>query len=196
MTVSSLRIRWLAVLAVLAIAVVLSACNDSPAPTPEPTAPTATPTTAPTATPIDTPTPGTAADGGSVASDRAALVALYNATEGASWDTSTNWLSDRPLDEWHGVTTNSVGRVTELSLSSNQLTGPIPAELGDLTNLVSLDLDANQLTGPIPAELGDLSNLESLDLDANELTGCVPAGVRDIASISNDVGDLGLPDCG
>ena len=35
---------------------------------------------------------------GSVASDRAALVALYNATGGATWLTSTNWLSDRPLD--------------------------------------------------------------------------------------------------
>ena len=38
MTVSTLRIRWLAVLTVLAIAVVLSACSDSPAPIPEPTA--------------------------------------------------------------------------------------------------------------------------------------------------------------
>ena len=59
---------------------------------------------------------GTAADGGSVASDRAALVALYNATKGASWSTRTNWLSGRPLDEWHGVTTNSDGRVAELDL--------------------------------------------------------------------------------
>ena len=58
MTVSSLRIRWLAVLTVLAIAVVLSACSDSPAPAPEPTAtPTATPTPEPTATETPTPTP-------------------------------------------------------------------------------------------------------------------------------------------
>ena len=93
----------------------------------------------------------TAEGGGSVASDRAALVALYNATEGASWDTSTNWLSDRPIREWHGVTTNSDGRITKLHLGGNQLTGPIPAELGDLTNLVWLDLSSAQLTGPIPA---------------------------------------------
>ena len=58
----------------------------------------------------------TAEDGASVASDRAALVALYNATAGASWPTSTNWLSDRPLDEWHSVTTNSSGRVIQLVL--------------------------------------------------------------------------------
>ena len=60
MTASSLRIRWLAVLTVLAIAVVLSACSDSPAPTSEPTAtPSATPRSEPTATATATsePTP-------------------------------------------------------------------------------------------------------------------------------------------
>ena len=69
-------------------------------------------------------------DDGSVASDRAALVALYNATGGASWITSTNWLSERALDQWHGVATNSDGRVAELWLIRNQLAGPIPAGLG------------------------------------------------------------------
>ena len=53
--------------------------------------------------------PDASDDGGSVASDRAALVALYNSTGGASWIIRTNWLSDRPLNEWHGVTTNRVG---------------------------------------------------------------------------------------
>ena len=57
MTVSPLRIRWLAVVTVLAIAVVLSACTDDPAPTPEPTAtPTAAPTNTPTPEPTATPT--------------------------------------------------------------------------------------------------------------------------------------------
>ena len=119
--------------------------------------------------------PHTAEEGGSVASDRAALVALYNATGGASWITDTNWLSDRPLDQWHGVTTNSDGRVIWLSFSRNQLTGPIPAELGDLSSLEQLVLAHNQLTGPIPAELGALTNLESLILADIQLTGPIPA---------------------
>ena len=41
----------------------------------------------------------------------------------------------------------------------NQLTGEIPAELGNLANLQSLYLYNNQLTGEIPAELGNLANL-------------------------------------
>ena len=117
----------------------------------------------------------TAEDGGSVASDRAALVALYNATEGGSWITRTNWLSGRPLDEWHGVTTDSDGRVIALNFSSNDLEGALPAALGDLTNLRALWLGRNELTGPIPAALGDLTNLESLVLSNNELTGPIPA---------------------
>ena len=44
--------------------------------------------------------------------DRAVLVALYEATDGDNWKDNTNWLSDRPLNEWFGVTTNGNGRVT------------------------------------------------------------------------------------
>ena len=48
--------------------------------------------------------------------DRAALAALYNATDGANWRNNTNWRSDKPLGEWYGVTTDAQGRVTDLEL--------------------------------------------------------------------------------
>ena len=51
--------------------------------------------------------------------DRAALVALYNATGGDRWGNNTNWGSDMPLSGWHGVTTHSDGRVRSLDLSGN-----------------------------------------------------------------------------
>ena len=35
--------------------------------------------------------------------DRAALMALYNATDGPNWVDNTNWLTDAPLGEWYGV---------------------------------------------------------------------------------------------
>ena len=44
------------------------------------------------------------------------------------------------------------------------LNGPIPPELGKLTNLVHLDLCMNDLTGSIPPELGNLTNLQDLSL--------------------------------
>ena len=56
-------------------------------------------------------------------SDRARLVALYNATDGSNWANNTNWLSDRPLGEWHGITTDANGRVTELNLPDKPVVG-------------------------------------------------------------------------
>ena len=82
--------------------------------------------------------------------DRDALVAFYNAADGPNWRTATNWLSDRPLGEWHGVRTDGNGPVTGLYLSSNRLSGEIPPELGGLSNLEELVLSSNQLDGSIP----------------------------------------------
>ena len=131
-----------------------------------------------TETPRPTVTPTRAQSG----SDRDALVAFYHSTGGASWDTNTNWLSDRPIGEWHGVTTNSNGRVIKLNLPENQLTGEIPPELGGLSNLTGLWLLRNQLTGEIPPELGGLSNLTKLYLFSNQLTGKIPP---ELSSLSN-----------
>ena len=116
------------------------------------------------------------------ASDRAALVAFYHSTDGANWGANTNWLSDRPIGEWHGVITDSNGRVTMLDLRNNGLTGEIPPELGGLSNLTWLVLHDNELTGEIPPELGALSNLTNLSLYDNQLTGEIPS---ELGSLSN-----------
>ena len=107
-------------------------------------------------------TGGTARAQDPVVADRAVLVTLYNATAGANWTNNTNWLSNEALSEWHGVDTDATGRVTELHLSDNELSGAIPAELGNLTNLQILDLCGNGLSGAIPAELRNLTNLQIL----------------------------------
>ena len=104
----------------------------------------------------------------------AALHALYNATDGASWTNSDNWLSDAPLSDWHGIKTDDDGRITEIYLIGNNLSGEIPAALGKLNHLEGLYLARNDLSGSIPAELGDLSSLRTLMLFDNELTGVIP----------------------
>ncbi len=122
--------------------------------------------------------------------DRDALVALYHAAGGENWTNNANWLSDRPLGEWHGVTTNSEGRVFVLRLVRNQLSGSIPSELGSLSNLERLRLDRNQLSGPIPPRLGSLSNLQGLHLRGNQLSGPIPP---ELGRLSNLI-DVGLED--
>ena len=122
--------------------------------------------------------------------DREALVALYNATEGENWANNENWLSDVPLDEWHGVTTDDNGRVTRVVLDGNELSGEIAPELGSLANLYVLNVSENQLSGEVPSELGQLSNLESLVLSYNRLR-CVPANLQDrLDTESSNLGDL------
>ncbi|MYC69967.1 MAG: hypothetical protein F4X17_04575, partial [Gemmatimonadetes bacterium] len=70
--------------------------------------------------------------------DRAVLIVLYGTTGGDNWEDNTNWLSEVPLNEWYGVTTDYEGRVTSLELTENQLTGPIPETLGQLKSLHTL----------------------------------------------------------
>ncbi len=119
------------------------------------------------------------------ATDRTALVALYNATDGPNWKNDTNWLSDASIGEWHGVTTNNSGRVTQLVLTGNQLSGEIPPELGGLTNLERLSLMNNccGLSGRIPAELGSLTNLRSLNLAGNLLSGTIPPELGNLSNL-------------
>ncbi len=140
----------------------------------------------------------------SAATDREALVALYNATNGPGWTNNENWLSDAPLDEWYGVETFSYitgedgGRVTRLELGENGLSesyeddnyenwsiGEIPPELGNLANLEELWLGGNQLSGEIPPELGNLANLEVLSLGGNELTGEIPPELGNLANLES-----------
>ncbi len=117
-------------------------------------------------------------------SDRAALEALYDAAGGDTWNNNGNWKSDSPLDTWHGVKTDRVGRVTELHLFHEGLRGSIPPELGDLTNLSILALFSNHLTGPIPPELGNLTNLSILDLGYNDLTGPIPPELGNLTKLT------------
>ncbi len=131
-------------------------------------------------------------------SDRDALVALYNATDGPNWVINTNWLSDLPLREWYGVSTDANGRVIELNLythdgkdrssysgriTGNGLRGRIPRELGRLSNLDHLRLPRNQLSGEIPHELGGLSRLRVLDINDNRLSGDIPPELGDLSNL-------------
>ncbi len=65
----------------------------------------------------------------------------------------------------------------------NNLTGPIPPELGNLSNLEALWLFRNELSGTIPAELGNLSALEDLNLGGNQLTGSIPPELGQLSSL-------------
>jgi Leucine-rich repeat (LRR) protein len=125
-------------------------------------------------------------------SERAALVALYNSTNGDSWTNNSGWKTP-PLHTdgfampgteggWYGITV-SAGRVTVIYQTSNQLSGTIPSQLGDLGNLQILYLNSNQLSGNIPSQLGNLKKCSTLWLDRNQLTGSIPSQLGNMSNL-------------
>ncbi|WP_419164549.1 leucine-rich repeat domain-containing protein [Candidatus Palauibacter sp.] len=114
--------------------------------------------------------------------ERAALVKLYETTGGPNWTNNEGWLTDKPVGDWYGVDTQE-GGVTHLQLNENALSGPIPSELGDLSDLRSLGLVNNELTGSIPPELGSLDSLKWLAIGINGLTGEIPPEVGRLTSL-------------
>ncbi|MYG81043.1 MAG: hypothetical protein F4187_04415 [Gemmatimonadetes bacterium] len=117
-------------------------------------------------------------------SDREVLEILFDATGGTDWTNATSWLTDEPLGDWSGVTTDSDGRVVALELSGNNLSGGFPPEIADLDQLRELDLVFNRLTGPIPPRLGGLTKLTTLDIGPHQLTGPIPPELGDLSSLS------------
>ncbi len=121
---------------------------------------------------------------GRLDSDREALVALYHATRGTDWNDNTNWLSEKPLNNWFGVVTDANGRVTQLRLGSNNLNGTLPGELGQLSFLTDLHIGSNGLTGELPSEISNLAALEQLRIGNNLMTGPIPAELGQLKSLT------------
>jgi hypothetical protein len=135
--------------------------------------------------------------------ERDALIALYYNTGGDYWKNNTGWLGAAGSENsWFGVTVeniNGLDHVTKIALVNNKLTGSIPAELGNLTQLQYIYFDYNKLNGPVTGDFTNLTNLKKLVLDNNLLTGCIPAEIAlltqlETLGLNNNRLDDVLPD--
>lgn len=70
-------------------------------------------------------------------------------------------------------------KLTEVNLYDNpELTGSIPDEICDCLDMSGINFNRNNLTGTIPAKIGNLKKLTMLWLEGNkQLTGTIPAGI-------------------
>ena len=103
--------------------------------------------------------------------DAEILRVFHERTGGGFWTNSDGWFSDAALSQWHGVETDTIGRVTGLAMSQNGLSGQLPDSLSELSALVKLDVSRNILGGALPVTLTALA-LEELRYSGTQL--CVP----------------------
>jgi hypothetical protein len=81
---------------------------------------------------------------------RAALMAIYNSTVGQYWMNGDGWESTSSFCTWFGVSCDENDDVVQLDLERNNLSGAIPREVGNLSNLRRLRIHNNRLVGSIP----------------------------------------------
>lgn len=120
--------------------------------------------------------------------ERDALIALYNATDGANWANNTNWNTTQPVSTWYGITVETVNgndHVTWIELINNNLQGTIPSDIGNFPYLNVLYLYNNYgISGEIPSEIGNLTNLIALAFAWNyNMTGAIPNTITNLTNL-------------
>ena len=110
--------------------------------------------------------------------NRVALVELFGATTrpGHHWKNDTNWMSDARYRLWYGISVDQGGNVQVVDLTNNELEGVLPDKdtfCGSLMNLQCLYLSSNQIYGCLPSNIGSLVSLVEINLAWNKLEGVV-----------------------
>lgn len=98
---------------------------------------------------------------------------LYTLSNLSSLDLGQNLLSGK----FSGAIAIMSSSLTSLSLTSNQFTGSIPREIGQLTELKNLNMDDNYFNFVSQADLGRLTKLEMLSIRNNALKGSLPSTI-------------------
>ncbi|WVZ54087.1 hypothetical protein U9M48_004950 [Paspalum notatum var. saurae] len=121
-----------------------------------------------------------------------------------------NKLEARNSQDWEFIyTLGNCTKLQKFSVSTNQLQGPVPTTLGNLSvelqllymgdnqlsggfpsgvanlhNLMEFALGGNQFTGEVPEWLGTLNHLQSLVLSENNFTGFIPSSLSNLSQLS------------
>ncbi|XP_034600358.1 receptor like protein 24 isoform X2 [Setaria viridis] len=90
-------------------------------------------------------------------------------------------LSLRRLD----LSMNDIGGDTIRSTGFERFSGPMPAAIGELTNLRNLHIEDAGFSGPMPAAIGELTNLRNLHIEDAGFSGPMPAAIGELTNLRN-----------
>lgn len=115
-----------------------------------------------------------------------ALVELYKATDGDHWNSNRNWCSDKPFDEWDGISKQGYSYIRSLRLVGNNLKGELPNVFSKLGPLFEINLNGNpELTGTFPASLSRDMELADFQCTGNNLYGNIPIEMYELPKLKN-----------
>lgn len=78
-------------------------------------------------------------------SEEVILMRLYKQTNGSKWLNNTNWGTEKPLNEWYGITTDNEGFITSIDLHDNGLSAiSINLNLVGLSRLNTINISGNE----------------------------------------------------
>lgn len=128
------------------------------------------------------------------ASERTALIALYNSTNGDNWKDNSGWKTP-PLagdgfalpgteSNWHGLWTSDSGdHIIRVVMDLNNNEGSIPHEIGNLTELDTFQISQTNLSGTIPMEFWNLKKLKIINFSGDKLTGNIPPEIGNFTNL-------------
>lgn len=109
--------------------------------------------------------------------ERYALSVFYYINGGCAgdWIDTTNWMDvQKDHCEWYGVVCDLQGRVTELAMAGNFVTGELIMELSQMKEMSTMDLSNNRMEGAVLLDALNIPTLYTLRLSNNNFSGDFP----------------------
>lgn len=127
------------------------------------------------------------------------LKTFYTNCSGETWTHKKNWLSNKPIGTWDGVTVTD-GHVIELSNTLNlnkyvrdgYMTGPCESnsfkgtkfpDFNNLSKLEVIDFWFSEMNGTIPQSITNLKSLKILKLNSCNLSGHIPDNIGELTNL-------------
>lgn len=120
-----------------------------------------------------------------IETDKLALLAIYEASDGANW-AKNKWDLTQDVSTWSGVTVTN-GRVTALKITASGVIvkdWTLPDEVGWLTEVTDFRINQNHLTGALPESLFTLTKLQKLYFQNNTLSGSLSSSIANLKELT------------